>query len=746
MPANRMWRSAERTLRRHATDQLGTDAGPPEARDGEPADDNRPAGGIEPPVLIGAGGQRVDPAALLNRRGERLWLLGAPGAGGPDPLAWLLRAAWHRAATDAAVAQRPVLVDLARLAAEGPVTADQVLLAVTGAATAHGYLVLLAGLDAAGGAVRAAVAGLPGPLARAAPASTIVTLSHAEPVPGFHIPAVVLQPARPRRETPTGEAAWTALAGRLSTQRPWPAGLLADVVAACTAAPEELRWRIIDDLAALPDRRLLFRAAVAAGACDDDGVCRAARIEIESLAGVPPAARDRLWLSRLLVLLPVLDAEAPPPAPETPATTTNPHDDATSQPEPPPTETSQDERPPTETSQKARPTTAPPQEEQPTNAHPAGEVPPAAGLPAEAPPPASARDAKPSAVAVLLRMAAGRPGSAPLTVLARRDPDAAVAAAEASGDPRDLEAVTRSADEPAVLRAVLGRCAAVPGWEAALVYAAQLDRAVANALQHEPDPEAAPVEAGRWREFPLTRATAYGRLLDDVLARPWAWPPHAAPLLFTLSGVRPPSSALPALVATLPRAATGAVLAALTVLACGRLTDPHITPLAATSAVGAGLAVAGLVLARRLHRWRTATPGPTAAPSNTAAPSDTAAGNGDTPDTATPSSTGTPDGTARPDMTAMTENDTMAGALPLLREHVLAAVLNLAGRRLDGVVPERYMLDEPLRQACIRAGVPEVEITHLLNAVIARDATLGGVPPAAVPEQAFRLDERQPRR
>ncbi|MER7009479.1 hypothetical protein ABT297_41420 [Dactylosporangium sp. NPDC000555] len=768
-----MRRAAERTLRRYAREHLDTDT----ARRDACGDGGHAA---EPPALLGPGGERVDPAALLDRRGERLWLLTAPGAGGPGPLRWLLRAAWARAAADPAVAQRPVLVDLARLAADGPVTAAAVLRAVTGAATEHGYLVLVAGLDDVGGAVRAAVAGLPGPLARTAPASTIVTFSHAEPVPGFHIPAVVLPDAPPRRDSHVDDGIWEGLAGRLRDQPPWPAGLVADAVAACAAATEPLRWRIIDDLTTLADRRLLFRAALAAGACDDDGVHRAARSEIESLAGTAPAARDARWLSRLLTLLPVLDSGAPAPSPA-------PHGWG--------------------------------------GAH---------GLPA--------------ARSVLLRMAAtGRPGSAPLTLLARRDPAAAIAVAEESGSPLALDAVAGAADEPAVARAVLGRCGAVPGWEPALVYRAQLDRAVAAALLAERDRGAGPVAAGRWRGFAMTRGTAYGRLLDDVLARPWAWPPHAAPLLFTLAQVRPPASAAPIAVAALPWAATGAVAATLAVLTCARLAGGHIGPPVATLAVLAGLAVAGALLVRRLHQWRagvaavtgmsigtsasagaaassgadtstdaasagtatsgrpdtaTDTPTTTGSTASTGATTsghpdtatDTTASTGTTastsattsghPDTATDTtaSTGTTASTCttttsvgtttsgRPDTatgtTATAGTAPAAGAtasaggatavvavggrvsagggvpVPVRRESVLAAVLGV-GPAVMGIAPRAGALAEPLRRACIRAGVPEAEILHLLGALAARRARLGGAVAPAVPEQASRRDERE---
>ncbi|MGI5242538.1 hypothetical protein [Dactylosporangium sp. CA-139066] len=628
MPANRMRRAAERTLRRHAAER-------PAAHPGAPG----------PPALIGPDGARVDPAALLDRRGERLWLLTAPGATGPGPLPWLHEAAWRRAAADPRDAQRPVLLNLAGLAADGPVTADELLRAVTGEATDHGYLLLLDGLDTAGGAVRAAVAGVVGPLTRLAPASTIVTLSHAEPVPGFHIPAVVLPEQLPAVDdaagsaavAPVGEAAWDALAGRLRTQRPWPAGLLAAAVAACTGAAQELRWRIIDDLAALGDRRLLFRAALVAGVCDDDGVRRAARGEIEVLAGTVTAARDATWVSRLLSALDVLDGGA--------------H--------------GQDE----------------------------------AGGDAEAP----------SGDAVLLRMAAtGRAGAAPLTLLARRDPAAAIAAAERTADPLDLDAVARAADDPEVVRAVLRRRAVYPPWETALAYRAQLQPGVARALLAEPDGEAGGLSAGRWQGFRMTRGSAYGRLLDDVLARPWAWPPHTAPLLFTLSGVRPPDTEAPIVVAALPRAAGGAVFAALVVLAFGRLADDHVTAPAATAAVLAGLAVAGTSIALRLRRWRAALAGPFAATSAAAAD-----GPGD------------------------------AAAWPLRREYVLAALLGF-GRRIDAVRTGQHLLGDTLRRACARAGVPEVEITHLLRLLAARHALGGRKASPVVPEQAFRLDAHEP--
>ncbi|MFI5910208.1 hypothetical protein [Dactylosporangium sp. NPDC051541] len=606
MPANRMQRhAARRALRRQADHHL--EAGP-----GDRA---------EAPGLLGHGGERVDPAALLDRRGERLWLLTAPGPAGPRPLPWLLRAAWRRAAADPAAAQRPVYVDLSRLAADGPVTADMILAAITAEeATEHGYLVLLDGLDDAGGAVRAAVAGLPGPLTHAAPASTVVTLSHAEPVPGFHIPAVVL-PVAP--ESPSsGTGTWDTLGDRLKTQRPWPAHLLTQAVDACRAAPEELRWQIIDDLATLPDRRLLFRAALAAGACDDDGVRRAARTEIESLAGTAPAARDPRWLSRLLTLLPLLDAggHADDPSPEVPS---------------------------------------------------AGDV--------------------------LRRMAGtGGPGSAPLTLLARRAPETAVLLAETAADPLDFEAVARAADEPQVLRTILDRCGQQPAWPTALIHRAQLDRGVATALLAGRDHNDPPLAAGRWQTFRMTRGTAYGRLLDDVLTRPWTWPPHTAPLLATLAQIHPPSSPAPIVLAALPGAATGAIAAALLALSIGHRHSGHVTPTAATAATLAALAVAGVVLTRRLRQWHSALPGA-----------------GETP-------------------------------APVRREHVLASVLNLAGRRLDRLRPGHYALDDQLRRTCLRTGVPEAEIAHLLRAQAARHALLADSTAAAVPEQALRSqDDRE---
>ncbi|GAA3275525.1 hypothetical protein Dvina_34865 [Dactylosporangium vinaceum] len=605
MPSNRMQRhAAHRALRRRADHHL--DAGP-----GDRA---------EAPGLLGPGGERVDPAALLDRRGERLWLLTAPGLTGPRPLPWLLRAAWRRAAADPAAAQRPVYVDLARLAAEGPVTADMVLRAITAEeSTEHGYLVLLDGLDDAGGAVRAAVAGLPGPLAHAAPASTVVTLSHAEPVPGFHIPAVVL-PVAPEEPT-SGTGTWDTLGDRLKTQRPWPARLLTQAVDACRSAPEELRWQIIDDLAALPDRRLLFQAAVAAGACDDDGVRRAARTEIESLAGTAPAARDPRWLSRLLTLVPMLDAGG--------------HSD-----------------------------------------EPSPEV--------------------PSAGDVLRRMAAtGGPGAAALTLLARRAPETAVLLAEASGDPLDYAAVARAADEPPVLRTILERGRDRPGWPTALIHRAQLDRGVATALLAGRDHDQPPLAAGRWQALRMTRGTAYGRLLDDVLTRPWTWPPYAAPLLASLAQIHPPATPAPIVLAALPGAAAGATLAALLALSIGHLAAGHVTPPAATAAIVAGLAVAGAGLTRRLRQWHATLPGA-----------------GETP-------------------------------APVRREHVLAGVLNLAGRRLTPIQPGRST-DNRLRRACLRAGVPEAEITHLLRALAARHALLADTSAPAVPEQAQHThDERE---
>ncbi|WP_426503861.1 hypothetical protein ACPPVO_40430 [Dactylosporangium sp. McL0621] len=607
MPANRMQRhAAQRALRRQAAHHL--DAGPGDRADA--------------PALLGPGGERADPAALLDRRGERLWLLTAPGPAGPRPLPWLLRAAWRRAAADPAAAQRPVYVDLARSAADGPVTADVVLAAITAAeATEHGYLVLLDGLDDAGGAVRAAIAGLIGPLTREAPNSTVVTLSHAEPVPGFHIPAVVLPVAG--ESAAGGKGSWDTLADRLRSQRPWPAGLMSEAVGAATSAGEEQRWRIIDDLAALSDRRLLFRAAVAAGAADDDGVRRAARIEVEALAGTAPAARDARWLSRLLCLLPLLDAGDP------------------------------------------------------------GDT---------------SGEAAPSAAEVLHRMAAtGGPGSAALTLLARRDPAAAVAAAEASGDAHDFEAVARAADEPPVLRMLLDRGETYPGWPTALVHRAQLDRGVATALLAGRDHDATTFAAGRWQVFRTTRGTAYGRLLDDVLTRPWTWPPHAAPLLTTLAQVHPPATPAPIALSALPGAGAAAIAAALLVLTAGRLHGDHVTPALATAAVLTGLAAAALLLAHRLRRWHTTLPGA-----------------GETP-------------------------------APVRREHVLAGVLNLAGRRLTPLPPGTSTLDEPLRRACIRAGVPEAEISHLLRALAARHTLLADGTTPAVPEQAGQRDEQRER-
>ncbi|WP_432825033.1 hypothetical protein [Dactylosporangium sp. CA-092794] len=674
--------------------------------------------------MLGPAGEHLDRASLLDRHGEHLWLLAVPGANGPggggegtgEPLSWLLRAAWRRAAGDPATAQRPVLVDLAALAADGPVTADAVLRAVTaGEAPPHGYLALVTGLDTAGGAVRAAVAGLSGPLARLAPASTIVTLSHAEPVPGFHVPAVVAPDAPPvLTGARTEPAAWNDLAARLRIQRPWPAALLAAAVTACAGAPDALRWRILDDLAALPDRRLLFRAALAGNACDDDGVLRAARTEIESLAGTPASARDPLWLSRLLCVLPVLDAAAPAA-----------HDTA-----------------------------------------------PAAGRPAEPPAGRAAASgamaadqasehgaAAPPARAVLLRLnATGRPGAAPLALLARRDPAGAIAAAEESGDPLDLDAVARAADDRAVLRAILGRCAAVPGWETALVYRAQLQPGVAAALLAGRDtgPGAGPVPAGRWRGYRLTRGTVYGRLLDDVLARPWSWPPYAAPLLFTLRRIRPPATVAPVVTATLPGAAGAALVAALLVLAVERLTAGPIAPAAASVAVAAGLAAAAGVLARRLRAWRAPVPG--ADPAETANSTTETTPTGVTPcrlhaphpptpgaaaaETGNDQAETAPAGIAEDQIVTTSECARCERVVGVRREYVLAGVLGLGGLRLAGVVPGRVAVDERLRRACVRAGVPEAEIAHLLRVLAARRGAHGAAP--VVPEQAFRTDEREP--
>ncbi|MEV8513754.1 hypothetical protein [Dactylosporangium sp. NPDC051484] len=752
-----MRRTAERTLRRYAREHLDTDPDEHDEHD-EHGDRGHPA---EPPALLGSGGERVDPAALLDRRGERLWLLTAPGAGGPRPLRWLLRAAWARAAADPAVAQRPVLVDLASLAADGPVTAGAVLRAVTGTATEHGYLVLLAGLDDAGGTVRAAVAGLPAALARTAPASTIVTLSHAEPVPGFHIPAVVLPDAPPRRDAPVDDGIWEGLAGRLRDDQPWPAGLVADAVAACAAATRPLRRRIIDDLTALADRRLLFRAAVAAGVCDDDGVRRAARTEIESLAGGAPAARDARWLSRLLALLPVLDANGPAPAddaahggdgaPGAPSASRCVHFSHTVCDVIPPLPCDSDpmggefapghgqDGTPGAHGRDGTPGTVS-ADERPA-AHGGIGSPAAHGWDGKRGwDGASSAHELPAARSVLLRMAAaGRPGSTPLTLLARRDPAAAIAAAEESGDPLALDAVASAADEPAVARAVLGRCAEVPGWEPALVYRAQLDRAVATTLLAERDRDAGPIAAGRWRRFAMTRGTAYGRLLDDVLARPWGWPPHAAPLLLSLAQVRPPASAAPIAVAALPRAATGAVATTLAVLACARLAGGHIGPPAAALAILAGLAVAGVLLVRRLRQWQAAVAAVTAMSTGAAASTGATASAGTTVSVGTDVSTTAVSVGAR---VSASGGDGGGVPVPLRRESVLAAVLGV-GPAVMGVVPGPGALDKPLRRACIRAGVPEAEITHLLGALAARRTRLGRAVDPALPKQASRRNQRQ---
>jgi hypothetical protein len=244
-----------------------------------------------------------------------------------------------------------------------------------------------------------------------------------------------------------------------------------------------------------------------------------------------------------------------------------------------------------------------------------------------------------------------------------------------------------------------------PPWETALAYRAQLQPGVALALLREPGRDTGPVTAGRWQAFPATRGSAYGRLLDDVLARPWAWPPHAAPLLFTLSGVRPPASPTPIMLAALPRAGAGAVVAALAALACGRLAGEHVTAPLATAALVAGVAVAGASIARRLRQWQTAV----------AARLATAPG------------------------TALE-----AAAVPLRREHVLGVLLGVERRWIEGVPTGRHVLDDALRRACTRAGVPELEITHLLRVLAARHALGGAKASAVVPEQAFPLDQREP--
>jgi hypothetical protein len=120
-----------------------------------------------------------------------------------------------------------------------------------------------------------------------------------------------------------------------------------------------------------------------------------------------------------------------------------------------------------------------------------------------------------------------------------------------------------------------------------------------------------------------------------------------------------------------------------------------VTPPTATLAVLTGVAVAALVLGRRLRQWHTTLPGAGERPA------------------------------------------------PVRREHVLAGVLNLAGRRLSLLPPGRHILDAPLRRACARAGVPEPEITHLLRALETRHTLLGDPTPPTVPSQAHYLDDHE---
>src|SRR4051812_3407460 len=80
-----------------------------------------------PATLLGPSGEHLDPAVLLDRRGERLWLLADPAVPALSPLPWLLTAAWRRLAADPRNAQRPVPLDLAGRSTERLITTEYLL-------------------------------------------------------------------------------------------------------------------------------------------------------------------------------------------------------------------------------------------------------------------------------------------------------------------------------------------------------------------------------------------------------------------------------------------------------------------------------------------------------------------------------------------------------------------------------------------------------------------------------------------
>lgn len=127
-----------------------------------------------------------------------------------------------------------------------------------------------------------------------------------------------------------------------------------------------------------------------------------------------------------------------------------------------------------------------------------------------------------------------------LGALSRVDVEAAIDIAEESGDDKLVDVVSTGADDFGTLLAILARHSPTKPWAASLVSCALHEPQIAQVLAEiaVDVPGTAPIR--RWQEWYVLRGTVYGRLLDEVLARPKQWRPEEQALLDYLVEARVP--------------------------------------------------------------------------------------------------------------------------------------------------------------------------------------------------------------
>lgn len=127
-----------------------------------------------------------------------------------------------------------------------------------------------------------------------------------------------------------------------------------------------------------------------------------------------------------------------------------------------------------------------------------------------------------------------------LGALSRVDVEAALDIAEGSGEDSLVDVVSTGADDFGTLLAILARHTPASPWAVSLVHCALNESQIAQVLAEiaVDVPGSAPIR--RWQEWFVLRGTVYGRLLDDVLARPQKWRPEEEALLNYLAEARVP--------------------------------------------------------------------------------------------------------------------------------------------------------------------------------------------------------------